>query len=789
MGMRHFGARTQRLEDPALLTGRGRFVDDIHLPGMLHASFLRSPFAHARIRGIDAAAAAALPGVHAVHTWRDLPQAMRQKRLPLPVPNPAIRHPRTQYPLAIEEACYVGEIVAVVIAESRHLAEDAAALVDVEYEPLPVSADCRAALDPGAPKAHADLPDNLGAAFAPAYGDVAGAFSRARHVARVSLWQNRGGGHAIECRAVLARYDEVEDALTVWIAGQSPHASKRQIAEMLPHDANRVRVIMPDVGGGFGPKGIPYAEEPVIAACAKTLSRPVKWIEDRREHFLATTQERDQYWDLELALDAQGSILGLRGTLLCDNGAYFPFGIILPYIAATTTPGPYVIPAFHLDVKVVLTNKVATTPVRGAGRPQAVFAMERLMDKAAQLTGIDRAELRRRNLIGPQRMPYNVGLTFRDGKPMTYDSGDYPACQAKAEALADYAGFPARQAAAREEGRYIGIGIGNYVEGTGLGPFEGGTVRVMPTGRVAVITGAGGQGQGHRTAFAQLAADMLGLTPQDIDFVQGDTAMISMGVGTFASRVAVNAGSSIQLAGRNVRGKIVKLAAHLLEAAEEDIELADGRAFVRGVEQMGKSFGELAQIAQGMPGFSYPEGFTAGLEDTQYFSPPQSTYCNGTHLAEVEVDIATGAVRIPRYVVAHDSGVIINPLIVDGQVRGGVAHGVGNALFEWMKYDENAQPLTATFADYLLPSATDVPRVDLAHVESPTPLNPLGVKGAGEGGTIPAAAAIISAIENALSAFNIEIADAPITPEKIVALLDRAGAYDHLAVIARAAKQ
>jgi carbon-monoxide dehydrogenase large subunit len=778
MRLKHFGTRAQRLEDPALLTGRGRFVDDIHLPGLLHAYFLRSPFAHAKIHRIDASRASAVPGVHAVHTWRELPEGMQRRRIPLPVPNSAIRHQRTQYPLAIDEVCYVGEIVAVVVAESRHIAEDAVPLIEVDYEPLPVSADCRTALELGAPLAHSDLPDNLGAAFAPFYGDVSDAFARARHVARVSLWQNRGGGHAIECRAVLARYDTLEDALTVWVAGQAPHSSKRQIADMLQHDANRVRVIMPDVGGGFGPKGIPYAEEPVIAACARTLRRPIKWTEDRHEHFLASTQERDQYWNLELALDEGGRILGLRGTLLCDNGAYFPFGIILPYIAATTTPGPYVIPSFHLDVKVVLTNKVATTPVRGAGRPQAVFAMERLMDKAAKLTGIDPVELRRCNLIGPERMPYNVGLIYRDGKPVTYDSGNYPACQAKAVALADYANFPARQVAARAQGRYIGIGIGNYVEGTGLGPFEGGTVRVMPAGRVTVITGTGTQGQGHRTAFAQLTADILGVEPHDIDFVQGDTALISMGVGTFASRVAVNAGSSIQLAAKAVRANIVKLVAHLLEADEQDIELAGGRAFVRGVEQMGKSFGELAEIAQGMPGFSYPEGFTAGLEDTQYFSPTQSTYCNGTHVAEVEVDVGTGGVRILRYVVAHDSGVLINPLIVDGQVRGGVAHGVGNALLEWMKYDEQAQPVTTTLADYLLPTASDVPNVVLTHFESPTPLNPLGVKGAGEGGTIPAAAAIIAAVESALSPFNIEITDTPVTPEKIVALLAKAGAYN-----------
>jgi len=420
---------------------------------------------------------------------------------------------------------------------------------------------------------------------------------------------------------------------------------------------------------------------------------------------------------------------------------------------------------------------VPTTPVRGAGRPQAVFAMERLMDKAARALAIDPAALRARNLIRPEQMPYAVGLVFRDGKPLTYDSGDYPACQVKAVELADYASFPARQSAARLEGRHIGIGIANYVEGSGLGPFEGATVRVLRSGKVRLLTGAAPQGQGHHSTLAQIAADHLGVAPDEIDVVMADTEAIAMGVGTFASRVAANAGPAVDIAARRVREKIIKLAAHLMEAAEHDIELEQGRAFVRGVSQMGRSFAELVSTSIGVPGLSLPENIPPGLEETHYFAPAQAAYCNGTHIAEVEVDIATCHVRILNYVVVHDAGRLINPLIVDGQIQGGVAHGIGNALFEAMRYDAAGQPLTTTFGDYLLPIATDVPPVTCVHMETPTPLNPLGVKGAGEGGTIPAAAAIIAAIENALAPFGIEISEAPIHPDRLHALLAAAGAY------------
>jgi carbon-monoxide dehydrogenase large subunit len=781
MGAKHFGARVARLEDPALLTGRGRFVDDIKLAGALHACFVRSPHAHARIRAIDAAAARAMPGVHAVLTTDDLPARMAGSQIPMLVPNPSIKTPRTQLALARHEVCYVGQTIAVAIAADRYLAEDAAAAVRVDFELLPAVSDCRDAAKPGAPCAHGDLATNVAAVVPIGYGDVDAAFANAAHVFEEELFVHRGGAMTLEGRAVLASYDAAADLLTVWSATQTPHLCRGTLADLFERDLETIRVIAPHVGGGFGTKAPFYAEEAVIPAAAMKLGRPVTWQEDRREHFLSATQERDQHWTVAIAVDAQGKILGVRGTMLHDTGAFLPWGIIAPYIAATTLPGPYLVPTYALEAKVVLTNRVPTTVVRGAGRPQAVFAMERLMDRVARELALDPAELRARNMIGPERMPYAVGLLFRDGKPLVYASGDFPKSQARARALSGYDGFRARRSKARAEGRYRGIGIANYVEGTGLGPFEGVTVRVLPNGKVAVATGATAQGQGTRTALSQIVADEVGCRLEDIVMTAGDTAAIPQGVGAFASRQAINAGSSALMAGASVRKQIVALAARVLGVEEQQIEVEDGRAGVPAGNRPSLTLGELARLAQGMPGFSLAPGQAPGLEHTAYFTPPQASYCNGTHVAEVEVDPFTGAVTLVDYTVAHDSGTIINPLIVDGQVQGGVAHGVGNALFEWMKYDAGAQPLTTTFQDYLLPAAPDVPPCRIEHVETPNPLNPLGVKGAGEGGTIPAPAAIISAIEDALSPFGVRFAEMPLTPDRIVDALRRAGAYNKLA--------
>ncbi len=589
---------------------------------------------------------------------------------------------------------------------------------------------------------------------------------------RVDLWHHRGCAHPLECRGVVAEWNAREGSLRLWSSTQTPHLEKRVLAELLEISPSRVRVIAPDVGGGFGPKAIFYGEDAVVAAASRLLDRPLKWIEDRREHFLATTQERDQYWSMEIALDSEARILAVRGTMVHDTGAYLPWGVVMPTIAATTVPGPYVVPSYDLGVTVAYTNKVPTTPVRGAGRPQAVFAMERLLDRAAAELGLDAAEIRRRNLIQPSQMPYAVGLTFRDGKPVIYDSGDYPTCLDHALDLCGYTGFRRRQREARDEGRYIGLGLGSYVEGTGLGPFEGVTLRILDNGTVSVASGAAPQGQGHQTMLQQIVAAELGVPMEDIAVTLGDTDAIAMGVGTFASRITANAGPAAAIAAKTVRAKAVALAARVLAADPAELVCEDGQVGVTTGNRRSLSLGELARLSQGSPGFSLTPGETPGLEHTAWFTPAQAAYCNGTHAAEVEVDIETGEVRILNYFVVHDSGTLINPLIVDGQIQGGVAHGIGNALLEWMGYDEAAQPLTTTFADYALPSACTVPNVTSLHMETPSPLNPLGVKGAGEGGTIPVAAAVAAAIEDALRPFGVRITQSPITPNYLLSLLN-----------------
>jgi carbon-monoxide dehydrogenase large subunit len=780
MGAKHFGARVTRLEDPALLAGRGRFTDDIQLPGALNACFVRSPYGHAKINGIDTSAALAVPGVHAVFTAQDLPEPMRSQRIPMMLPVADTKTMRTQHCLAHGEVNYVGQAVAVVVADTRSIAEDAAAMVAVDYEQLPAASDVRDAIKPGAPLAHSDIPTNVALVVPTTFGDIEGSFARAAHVFEEEIWAHRGGGMAMEARAVLASHEPATDMLTVWSSTQTPHLGRRTLADMLARDPESIRMIAPDVGGGFGPKAPFYAEEAVIPAAAMKLGRPVKWFEDRREHFMCAIQERDQYWKVAVAVDADGKLLAFRGSMLHDTGAFTPWGIVMPYIAAVTVPGPYVMPAYSLDVTVVLTNKVPTAPVRGAGRPQAVFVMERLMDRIARELKLDRLEVRRRNMIQPEQMPYEIPMIFRDGKPIVYHGGDFPKSQTTAVEVSQYETFRARQADALKQGRFIGIGIANYVEGTGLGPFEGVTIRIMTNGKVAVATGATNQGQGTRTTLSQIVADHVGCRIDDIVMTIGDTGAISQGVGGFASRQAINAGSSALIAGTAVRKQIVALAARALGVAENEIDLEESEAVARGGNRPKLTFAELARMAQGVPGAALPEGQSAGLEHTAFFGPPQASYCNGTHVVEVEVDPMTGAVRILNYTVAHDSGVVINPMIVDGQVQGGVAHGIGNALFEHMHYDADANPLTTTFQDYLLPSAPEVPGCKIIHVETPNPLNPIGVKGAGEGGTIPAPAAIVSAIEDALSPFGVHFAEMPLMPQRIVAALRAAGAYEKL---------
>ncbi|HKA41504.1 MAG TPA: xanthine dehydrogenase family protein molybdopterin-binding subunit [Burkholderiales bacterium] len=769
------GRNVGRLEDLPLLRGEGRFIDDIRLPGTLHAAFVRSPHAHAVIRGIDKTAALALDGVKAVLTLDDLRPYLWNERLVVGLPSPSYRQERNRPALAGDEAVHVGEPIAMVVASSRYVAEDAVALVAVDYDPLPAAVDCRAALAADAPPVHREGPHNLLAEFSMGYGDVERAFAGAVHVFRDSFWQHRGGSHSIECRGAVAVHDAIADKLTLWCSTQMPHALMRVLVDMLGREESRLRVMTPDLGGGFGPKLVSYSEDVVTCIAALITGSPVKWIEDRREHFVATTQERDQYWEMEIAVDADARILGVRGSFIHDHGAYTARGVNLGHNSAETVTLPYEVPAYHMTVRLALTNKVPVTPVRGAGHPQGTFAMERLLDRVARELGLDRAEVRRRNLIPASKMPYTKQLKTRGGMQVVLDSGDYPRCQQEACARAGWDDFRARQEAARREGRYIGIGLANFVKGTGRGPFEGATVRVGPSGRVHVSSGATAMGQSTRTMLAQVVAEQLGGDMANITVTTGDTDAIPMGIGGSNSRQTVTAGSSAHLAAMKVRRKAIKVAAILLKAAEQDLEIVGSEIRVKGAPQISIGLGRVAHTVAGTPGYALPGEVEPGMEATEYFVVDDMAYANGSAVAEVEVDVETGAVRIRRYVLAHDCGRIIHPAIVDGQILGGVAHGVGNALYEWMGFDETGQPATTNFGEYLLVTATEMPPVEIIHQESPSPLNPLGVKGVGECGVVPAPAAIISAIEDALTPFKVRLAQTPIFPAQLCALIRREG--------------
>jgi carbon-monoxide dehydrogenase large subunit len=746
-------------------------VDDIALPGMLHAAFLRSPHAHAAITRIDTSAAAAMPGVHAVLTLADLAPHLTDTRLVVAMPSPSYRLDLHRPILADREVVHVGEAIAVVIAESRYVAEDAAAAIEVDYDPLPAVADFVAALHPDSPTAHQDAPSNLVAEMVIEYGGVDAAFAAAAHRVHERLWIHRGGSHSMECRGLVAVPDVLEDRLTVWSSTQMPHASKRMFCDLLGLTELQVRVVTPDVGGGFGPKLILYPEDIAVAVAARTLGRPVKWIEDRREHFVATTQERDQFWDVEMATDARGVIQAVRGALIHDHGAWTARGVNVPQGAVSAMPLAYIVPAFRMAIKAAATNKVAVTPVRGAGQPQGVFAMERLLDAAARSLGIDRDEIRRRNLVPAERMPYATPIRTRGGIAVTLDSGDYPRCQQMALDGGGWADVPARRAAARATGKYRGIGLANYVEATGRGPFEHVSVRIEPSGRIFVATGAAAMGQSTATMLAQIVAEQLGADLSNVEVVTGDTAAAPTGLGGSNSRQAVMAGSSAHAAAVRVRRKVLEVAAEMLEVAADDLEIEGRGVQVKGVKQMGLTLAQIARAVAGQAGFVLPGGAGPGLAASEELVIDAMTYANGTAVAEVEVDIETGAVSVAHLVFAHDCGRALHPRIVEGQLMGGIAHGLGNALFEFMAYDESAQPLTTTLAEYLLITATEMPKVTILHMESPSPLNALGIKGVGEAGVIPIGAAIASAIDDALSDFGVVIDRLPVTPIDVLAKL------------------
>jgi carbon-monoxide dehydrogenase large subunit len=772
MTTRYFGARVQRNEDERLLTGRALFVDDVELPGMLHAAFLRSPHAHARIRAIDVSAALRRKGVVAVYTAEDLGDYWRPGPLLVPPPpiDGSVFNERTQVPLAKGKVRHAGEPVALVIADSRYVAEDALAEIVVDYEPLPAVVDLERALVPGAPCVHDDLGTNVAARVRQTRGNYAEAAKRADLVIKRRFLYDRGASMPIETRGVVAQWDGKADKLTVWDTTQAPVVIRDGLAAMLGLSERQVRVIAPFIGGGFGPKIMMfYPEEVLVPWAAIRLDRPVKWIEDRAEHFLATTHERGQIHDAEMALTKDGRILGIRDVFLHDTGAYDPYGLTVPINSQCTLLGVYVVPHYDSTFTAVFTTKPIVTPYRGAGRQHGVFVMERLLDIAARALGLDANEIRRRNFIPPEAFPYDNEIIYQDFAPLEYDSGNYAPILEKALELVGYDRFVRdEQPRLRAQGRHVGIGVVCYVEGTGIGPYEGAKVQVQASGKVSVVTGIGTQGQGHYTAFAQIVADQVGVDVRDVEVVTGDTDQFYWGAGTFASRGAVVAGNAVNDAAKLVRQKILRTAAAHFECAEEDLVIGNGAVAVAGVPGRAVKLGVLAAEANPTRGAVAP-GTEPGLEATSYFGPPRGATASGTHAMIVEVDPETFMIAISKYVVVHDCGTVVNPLLLDGQIHGGVAQGIGNAFYEQLVFDADGQLLNASLADYLLPTALDVPRMDLAHTVTPSPLNPLGIKGAGEAGAIPAGPLFAQALENALDlpAKGIELLEIPLSPNRL----------------------
>lgn len=756
------------------------YVGDVRLPNMLHAALVRSVHAHARIREVDVQEARGLDGVVGVWTEREI----KGRISPFPESfeihparwlegvKPVLQGPRPTA-LAQGKVHYVGEPVAIVVAEDRARAEDAVDAVAIDYEELPVVADPEESLRPGAPLVHEGSTSNVVFGFSIAKGNVDQALGAAPYRLSERFRHHRYCAAPLECRGVLAWVEPKTNILTVWSSTQMPHLVRRQIAAQLGLPEEGVRVIAPDIGGGFGPKVFAYPEEMLVPFLALELGRPVKWIEDRSEHFISTAHGRDQLHDVEMAFDETGRILALRDRFLLDNGAYNPMGLTDAYNTAAHIQGPYKIPNLSVTGTCVSTNKVPNAPYRGAGRPEAVFVMERSIDIIAARLGLDTATVRQRNLVQPEEMPYDAGILYRDGEPICYDSGNFPETLKRALEAADYDELRKRQREARKHGRYLGIGIGCYVEGTGVGSFEGAKVRIDSSGQLIIATGATGHGQGHETVYAQIAADLWGVSLDKVSLIEGDTASIPFGCGTFGSRSTVNVGSAIHGASMRLKEKVRRLAAHILEANPDDLELDRGKVFIRGMPQRSISFAELARAA--VPGWAskLPEEMEPGLEAIFYFVPPTVTWANATHVAVIEVDVQTGAIKLLDYTVAHDAGRLINPLLVDGQIHGGVAQGIGAALYEEIVYDPNCQMLSGSFVNYLLPGSMEVPSIKTVHLQSPSPLNPLGVKGLGEGGAIAPPAAIANALADALLPLAARVNEIPLTPERVMEILAR----------------
>ena len=761
--MTFIGQRVLRKEDRRLLTGQRRYIGDIALPGMLHAAIVRSPHAHARVIRMDTTVAEKAPGVATVLTFDGLGAAARPLQI-IP-PHPELRG-KNFHPLAKDRVRFVGEAVAVVVAGSHYAAEEGRELVDVEYDPLPSVQDPSA---PGTALVHEDVPDNLAGRVTLRRGDVEAALRAAPHVVQERLVIGRGGGQPMETRGVVADYNAMSGLLTVWASSQVPHQIRQLVCDLLGLPPHGVRAIAPDVGGGFGAKLIVYPEDVLIPLLSQRLGRPVRWLEERLEHMLTATQERTQVHDVTVGFDSEGHLLALRDRFVHDNGAYTPRGLVVPLLSASMLPGPYRIPNVEVTLESAYTHRVPVTPYRGAGQPQAVFVIERVLDRVARETGRDRAAVRLTNLVRPEEMPYDVGLTnYRNSGPVVYDSGDYPAVLRRVLEAADYEALKTSCAEARRGGRLRGVGLACHVELTGVGPFEGAVARVDPAGRITVFTGVTSQGQGLETTLAQLAASELGVTPEDVEVIAGDTLGIDQGIGTFASRAAVAGGTAVALATRALRAKARGVAARVLGVSEDEVHQEGTTFFRRDRSNFRVELGDLAAAAALT---TVDDGVAPGLEATHFFQPPDIAFSSGAHVAVVEVDPETGSVSVVGYWLCHDCGRPINPMIVEGQLHGATALGIGSALLEEVHYDAAGQPLAATFMDYALARAADVPSFIIEHLETPSPLNPHGLKGVGESGTLPVPAVIASAIDDALSQHGTRVSQMPLTLRKVAALL------------------
>jgi carbon-monoxide dehydrogenase large subunit len=770
------GASMKRREDPRLITGRGTYVDDVKIVGMLHMALVRSPFAHANIKSIDTSAAQDSPGVVAVFTGEQLQEKLGSLICGWVVPDTKeVPHP----PLAFEKVRYTGDAVVAVIADSPTTAADGALLVEVDYEELDAVVDMEKAIQDGTVQIHDDAPNNIAFEWEVGGGDFAAAASSAQVSVTEPIINQRLIPNSMEGRAVIADFNPGTNQLKMWTSSQIPHLVRLLLALVTGHPEHQIQVISPDVGGGFGSKLYLYAEEVIAAMIAKELGKPVKWIEGRQENYVATTHGRDHLCEAEMVGNSDGTITGLRVDVKANMGSYLStFAPAIPtYLFGLILVGPYTIDNLQCNVTGVFTTTTPVDAYRGAGRPEATYIIERMLDRFAAEIGMDPVEVRRKNLIPP----FDDGHEIATG--VTYDSGNYELALDKAIEMIGYEDFRKEQAEAREQGRYLGIGLSTYVEICGMAPsavaytlgaraatWESAHVRVHPTGKVTVYTGAQSTGQGHETTFAQLAAGELGIPVEDIEVVHGDTEKVQMGTGTFGSRSIVVGGSAIRMSTDKIKEKAKRVAANLLEAAPEDVVYEDGKMFVQGAPANSKTFAEIALASYWYD--SLPEGDEPGLDATSIFDPGNFTWPFGTHIAVVEVDGDTGETKLVRYVAVDDFGKVINPMIVAGMVHGGVVQGVGQALQEEAVYDDNGQLITGSMADYAVPNATDVPNIETALTETPSPVNPLGVKGAGEAGTIAASPAVINAVVDALTPFGVKHMNMPAKAENVWRLMN-----------------